>query len=497
MLSGFAALAAQANLRFEVTLNSGLSNSFPNGRLFIILSRLQQPEPRFLLGRAGRDAPCALARDVEGFSQGKTAVVDHAAFMFPFTNLLELPAREYLVQALFAGNHDLRLLDAPGNLYGDVRYLRVDPMQSDPVRLVLRHGVGPDRPPPDTAELKYLKFQSTLLSRFHQRPMFLRAGIILPRDYAHDPARRFPLWVRIGGFGTRYTAVQRLMAEDSGFRKIWMADHTPRFVLLQLDGAGPYGDPYYVNSDNNGPYGDALVQELIPEVERRFRCLGQPGTRVLSGASTGGWVSLALQVLYPDSFNGTWSSCPDPVDFRALELTDIYSETNMYLNRYGNERPSERNLKGDTVLLTRRETAAENLLGRGNTFVLSGEQWGSWNAVYSPRGEDGMPLPLWNSQTGAIDRTVAEHWKNYDLRLLLERDWKTLAPKLRGKLHIAVGEADQYFLNNAVHLLDDFLSRADPPSDAKLVYGPGKGHGWFDLSLEQMLEEMQRATERR
>jgi hypothetical protein len=202
---------------------------------------------------------------------------------------------------------------------------------------------------------------------------------------------------------------------------------------------------------------------------------------VLSGASTGGWVSLALQVFYPDFFNGTWTSCPDGVDFRAFELVDIYKDANAYVNEYGCERPSQRAVNGDIRLYMRREVGFENVLGAGNSWTMSGKDWGSWNAVYGPRGADGRPTALWDPQTGAINPALVEQWKKYDLRMVMEENWKTLGPKLQGKLHISVGDADDYFLNNAVHLLDEFLSHADPPYKGRIVYGPGKGHGWSDV----------------
>jgi S-formylglutathione hydrolase FrmB len=362
------------------------------------------------------------------------------------------------------------------------------------MNLELTHQIPAEQLPPDTEQIKFIKLQSKLLTAFHGRPFFLRASVVLPRDYERNPDQRYSLWVRIGGLDTRYTVTTRLMATNSAFRKTWLADDTPRFLLLQLDGAGPYGDPYYVNSANNGPYGDALIQELIPYVEKNFRAAGQPRTRVLSGVSTGGWVALALQVFYPDFFNGAWAACPDPVDFRALELINIYEDANACVDPLGLERPSERNARGATILTVRREVGVENLLGRGNRFTCSGQQWGAWNAVYSPRGADGLPMPIWDPQSGKIDHVVADHWKQYDLRLILQDHWKTLAPKLRGKLHIAAGEADNYFLNRAVHLLDAFLSHADPPFEGSIVYGPGKGHGWSNLSLAELLEQMQRTT---
>ncbi|HYV26455.1 MAG TPA: alpha/beta hydrolase-fold protein, partial [Candidatus Eisenbacteria bacterium] len=245
----------------------------------------------------------------------------------------------------------------------------------------------------------------------------------------------------------------------------------------------------------SGPYGDAVTQELIPHIEKQFRAIGNPHARVLSGTSTGGWVALALQIFYPDFFNGAWISCPDPVDFRALELINIYQDENAFVNEHGNERPSERNSRGDVVLTMRQEVGVENLLGTGNSYTLSGEQWGAWNATFSPRGADALPVPIWDPQTGKITPVVAEHWKKYDLRLVLEKNWKELAPKLQGKLHIASGEADQYFLNNAVHLLDEFFHEANPKSDTKIVYGPRQPHGWFNLTPAEVLREMQAAVQ--
>lgn len=486
-----------AQFQFEVVVSNSLTNTARDGRLFVALSRTNDPEPCDTLGRAGLDAPEALARDVSGFGPGASAVLDQTAFAFPLTNLSALPTGDYFAQALFSANADLRLLIAPGNLYSSPQKVHLDPAQGGAWKLKLTQQVPPEQTPADTELVKFVKIQSKRLSEFYGRPIFLRAGVVLPRDYAKEPSRRYPLWVRIGGLGSRYTGVLGQMGEKADFRKTWLADDTPRVILLQLDGAGPNGDPYYVNSANNGPFGDALIAELIPHVEAAFRTVGQPRARFLSGVSTGGWVCLALQVFYPDSFNGAWSSCPDPVDFRALELVNIYKDDNAYVNQYGNERPSERDRNGDVKLTMRREVGAENLLGRGNSYTESGEQWGDWNAVFGPRGADGRPVPIWDAQTGKINHAVAQEWKKYDLRLVLEADWKTLGPKLRGKLHIAAGEADAYFLNNAVHLLDQSLAKADPPFVGKIVYGPGKGHGWSDLGLREMLAEMQAAAEAR
>ncbi len=491
-----AASPAVARLHFEVTLPKSMATAPQEGRLFVVMSRQPRGEPRFAIGSTSKDAPPVCARDVPQFTPGTSAVLDSKAILFPIASLSDLKPDDYTVQAVFAVNKDLRSLDASGNYFSKPLKVHLDPQQADPIRLELSQQVGPEQLPADTEYVKYIKFQSALLTKFWGRPMYLRASVILPRGYADEPQRKYPLWVRIGGFATRYTLSGFLMRNGTSFRKMWLADDTPHFLALQLDGDGPFGDPYQVNSANNGPYGDAITQELIPYVERTFRGIGKPSARFTEGGSTGGWVSLALQVFYPDFFNGTWSVSPDPVDFRAYQLVNIYQDKNAYMDRKGAEIPSERETSGKTVMVMRQECQSENVRGAGDSYVDSGGQWGAWNATFGRRGPDGRPVPLWDPHTGEIDKNEAEAWKKYDLRIYLETNWKTLAPKLTGKIHIWVGDADNYFLNDAVHLLDAFLSKADPPYGGSIEYGPGKGHTWTNLSDQQMLLQMQAAYDK-
>lgn len=485
---------AAAQFSFDVT--NGLNRGAGPGRLFIVISPSQSPEPRTTLGQTGLDAPTVLAKDLTGFAAGANATLGERSFSVPDGALAGMARGEYWAQALYDHNPDLRSPRSPGNFFSVPVRLSWPPPGKPTLKMELTREIPPESLPPETDQLKFIKFESRLLSEFYGRPIFLRVGVVLPAGYGEDVARKYPLWIRIGGLNDRYTTVVSQMSPNSRFRQSWMDPKTPRLILVQLDGAGPNGDPYQINSDNNGPYGDAVVKELIPEIERRFRTMGTGRARCLSGTSTGGWVALALQIFYPDDFNGAWSFCPDPVDFRALQLVNIYEEDNAYINPYGFERPSTRTLGGDVILTMRRETEIENLLGRGNSYTHSGEQWGDWNAVFSPRGPDGQPLAIWDPKTGRIDHKVAETWKRYDLRLLLQKDWNMLQPKLNGKLHIAAGEADDYFLNNAVHLLDDFLSQQNPPMKVRIRYGERKRHGWADVSMIQLLTEMENAAKR-
>lgn len=493
LLSLFFFVPQAQPLRFEVT-----SHFAPvSGRLFVVIGRTQSPEPRTMIDEAGPAAVPVLAGDVRDLGTGATASVDRSAEIFPIRNLDDLQSGDYYIQALLHSNTDLKSLDAPGTEYSEVQRVHLDPSHGTTVRLDLTKIVPPERLPSDDEYVKYVRIQSNLLTAFHRRPIYLRAAVILPRDYGTEPNRRYPLRIHIGGYGTRFTAVRRLMAPGSEFRRMWLASDTSRMIFLQLDGDGPFGDPYQVNSDNNGPYGDAVTQELIPYVERTFRGVGQPYARMLDGQSTGGWVSLALKVFYPDYFNAAWSSCPDGVDLRGFQLINIYKDDNAYVDDRGGERPSKRDLNGNVEFTIRRECQMENVIGLGNSWTMSGQQWGAWNAVYGPRATDGRPMPIWDPKTGKIDKSVVPHWRKYDLRLILEENWKMLGPKVRGKIHISVGESDNYFLNNAVHMLDDFFKRADPPADARIAYGPGRGHCWSNLTEAQMMTEMAAAAERR
>ena len=244
------------------------------------------------------------------------------------------------------------------------------------VKLELTHALPDEALPADKDLIKYLKIPSRLLSDFHGRPMALRVGVILPRDFDRHPEQRYPIRVHIGGYGSRFTEVGNMMTPGSRFHRAWMAEDAPRMVLIHLDGAGPLGDPYQIDSANHGPYGAAITRELIPMIEKKFQGIGDGQARVVDGGSTGGWVALALQIFYPDFFNGAWAFCPDSVDFRSFQLVNIYDDENAYINRHGFERPAARDGGGDVRYTMRHECQLENVLGNRDSWSLSGGQWG-------------------------------------------------------------------------------------------------------------------------
>ena len=464
-------------LQFGVTLSPSLGSVPQQGRLFIILSKEEEYEPRYLFEMEDLDEkPVGLAKDVT-LEPGKVAHIGGEASLYPLTRLDQLPHGTWRVQALLMRNRDLLEVNAPGNFYSEVQELRVGGDSPPQISLSLDHIIEDDLPAP-SGNLRFLKIRSELLSRFHGHDMYLYAGVLLPHRYDQDKEKRYPLLVHIGGGNVNYRRVACLMHPSCpdlpGFYQHWKSDAAPEMIVLHLDNRGPYGCPYHVNSENNGPYGDAIVKELIPYVERTFRARG---TRFLEGRSTGGWAALALQIFYPEFFSGVWAGQPDPVDFRAFININAYEDQNAFFDPGGKRRPAARNGLNLPISYVNEEVARENMLGFNGTWTKSGQSWGAWNAVFAPRGPDG-PRPLWDPATGKIDRAVSERYRDKDLRFQLESRWQELGPKLQGKLHVWVGDMDTYYLNRAVKLLDLFLGSANPPYMGYIEYGAFRDHTW-------------------
>ncbi|MEX2152604.1 MAG: hypothetical protein WD825_04645 [Gemmatimonadaceae bacterium] len=516
------AQARTAPLRFAITYPAARSSTPLDGRLLLFVSSDTTGEPRFQVS----DAPGTqqvFGVDVDGWRPGETRTMDANAFGYPLRSIADLPRGTYRVQVLLNRYETFRRSDGhvvklppdkgegqqltrkPGNLYSAPRAVALDPARANVVSITLDQEIPPvdDFAKQETKYVKYVKIRSERLSRFWGRDTHLAAWVLLPWAFDEHPDARYPLMVNHGHFpssfgGWRETPPDSSLAPDFSarfnlrgynriqqehawqFYKDWTGQGFPRALLIEIQHATPfYDDSYAVNSANNGPYGDAIQYELIPEIERRFRGIGQGWARFTFGGSTGGWEAMAAQMFYPEEYNGAWVACPDPIDFRAYTVVDIYKDTNAYYTAGPFKRvarPGQRNYLGHISTTLEQTNHRELALGSKSR---SGDQWDVWESVYSPIGADGYPKPIWNKLTGTIDRSVAEYWReNYDLSYILERDWKTLGPKLRGKLRIYVGDMDNYYLNNAVYLLEEFLRNADPPADAVVDYGDRDEHCW-------------------
>jgi hypothetical protein len=496
--------------RFAVTFDPKLGTSPIDGRVYVAISTQAQGEPRFQISESESQSQQLFGVDVNGLVAGQVATFDDATLGYPARSFKDLPAGDYYVQGVLnkyttfhlSNGHTVKLpMDEgegqhwnskPGNFFSKPEKIHIDP--SAPASSILIHlteVIPPVPPVQDTDYVKHLRFQSDLLTKFYGRPTFLGAIVVLPEGWQTHPNARYPLLVNQGHFQRDYTfrttpptpdmqgfALERAQTSYQ-FYQDWSTGKLPRMLILIIQHANPYyDDSYAVNSANVGPYGDAINNELIPFTEKQFRGIGQGWARGLYGGSTGGWETLASQVFYPDNYNGAWTACPDPVDFHAYQSVNIYDDKNAYwqVGPFGRvPRPDMRSTDGMTQATNEGANRYELVLG---TNSRSGEQWNIWQAVFSPAGDDGYPKPIWDPNTGVIDKSVAEYWKQrYDLNAIMQRDWPALGPKLVGKIHVSVGTADTYFLDNAVRLLQASLEKTtNPHYTGDFDYGAGQPH---------------------
>jgi len=511
----------QSDLKFKISFQQEHYSKPQDGRLLLLLADNNEKEPRFQI-LDGPETQLAFGKDVENLKPGEWVLFNDTVFGYPIKNISSVPAGEYWVQGLFhiyetfhrADGHTVKLpMDrgegqqwnkAPGNLYSTPQKIIIDPIKSDIIEVVLDQKIPPIASPKDTKYVKHVKMKSKLLSEFWGRPIYLGACILLPEGFDDYPNVKYPLIISHGHFPQTFSdfretppdpnlepeyskrfnieGYNRLMQQKQyEFYKEWTGPNFPRWVIIQIQHANPYyDDSYAVNSENLGPYGDAITYELIPFIEENFRCIGESWSRFLYGGSTGGWEALAAQVMYPDEYNGCFAACPDPIDFRAYTLVNIYEHKNAYYvdSKFKKTpRPAARNYLGKVSATLEEVNHRELVLG---TRSRSGRQWDIWEAVYSPVGPNGYPKRIWDKLTGEIDPEVANFWReNYDLGYIMKRDWKTIGSKLKGKIHIYCGDMDNYYLNNAVYLVEEFLeSTTDPYYDGEVDYGDRAEHCW-------------------
>ncbi|HKJ02863.1 MAG TPA: hypothetical protein VJ997_10425 [Longimicrobiales bacterium] len=511
-------------IQIEVTFPESVSASALDGRLLVVLSQNPDGEPRFQV-TDGPGAQPVFGIDVDGWRPGATATLSDTVFGFPVARLGDLPAGTYRAQAVLnryetfhrADGHTVKLppdrgegqqwARKPGNLYSQVVEFTVAPTQGpDALTLVLDQEIPAvaDFAEQETEWVKYVRIRSDLLSDFWGTDMYLAAWVLLPMGWNDHPDARYPLAVFHGHFPSSFTHMRTEPPDTTTpcvysdrFRldcynhvqeqwqyqlyKDWTSPNFPRHLVVEIQHPTPYyDDSYAVNSQAQGPWGDAIMRELIPEIERRYRGIGEGWARVTYGGSTGGWEAMAAQVLYPDDFNGAYVACPDPIDFRAYTVVNLYDDKNAY---YLDDpfkrtpRPGHRDWLGHIQNTLEESNRMELALG---TKSRSGGQWDIWEATFSPVGSDGYPRRIWDKVTGEIDPEVASYWReNYDLSYILRRDWATLGPKVAGKLHIYVGDMDNYYLNDAVYLTEDFLESTEAPYYAGEVdYGDRAEHCW-------------------
>lgn len=522
LLCGASGAQAQST-SFAISFPAAQSAAPFDGRVILLLATDKSSEPRKQVSPDELlKSPYMFGVTVDGLKPGQDVVVDAKAFGWPARSLDALKPGDYVVQAVLNRYETFHRADGsvvklppdkgegqqwatkPGNLYSKPVTIHIDPAHPQQIHISLDQQIAPIAAKTDSVFIRHVMIKSQLLSKFWGRPMYIGAHILLPYGFDAHPNAHFPLMVFHGHFpedisGFRTTPPDPNLKPDysdrfhlAGYNRIqqqeayafyrkWISAGFPRFIVIEIEHANPYyDDSYAVNSANLGPYGDAINKELIPYIEKKYRGLGQGWARFTYGGSTGGWEALATQVFYPDMYNGAFAACPDPIDFHAFTVVNIYADKNAYtLNGQALtiERPAMRNYLGE-VLGTQRDSNYQELAAgdRGR----SGGQYDIWEAVFGPEGSDGYPKPLFDKVSGAIDPTVAAYWRDhFDLTHIIQRDWATLGPKLAGKIHIYVGSADTYYLNDAVYSAQTVLEGLKNPAyGGQVDYGDRAEHCW-------------------
>ncbi len=462
--------AAQARpLEFRLAFDRNVSAQPFTGRVYVMLFKQDAKELR--PGPSWIGTEPFFAKDVKDWQPDQPLVLDAKALGYPVTTD-KVPKATYSIQAVMDFNRGARSFStAEGNGYSRTLRRELDGAASGMISLRIDQ-VYKAKPFVETERVKLVDIESKLLTAFHGRPTRLRAGVVLPRSFASEPQRRYPVVYEIPGFGgTHFGAQQAAQRDATNAAGVEM-------IYVVLDPDCRLGHHVFADSANNGPCGRALIEELIPYLEAKYRGIGSGQARFVTGHSSGGWSSLWLQVTYPDSFNGVWSTSPDPIDFRDFQRIDLTKpDANMFLDARGEKRPLARR-GGKPLLFYRPFSDMEEVMGHGG-------QLASFEAVFSARGPDGRPRKLWDRTTGAIDAEVAKSWQRYDIRLILESNWKTLAPKLAGKLHVWTGGEDTFYLEGAVKLLKESLARLG--SDAVVEIHPGRDHGLRDKAIRDRI----------
>jgi hypothetical protein len=498
-----------AGPQFEISFSAAARSEPVTGMVYVAISRDDKRQP---IQETGPTGVPLFSKYVEQLAPGAAATIGGDDRGHPIASLRDIPAGEYWVQPFVnvytrfsrADGHTVWMhMDqwegqnwkrSPGNLYGEPTRIRIDPSSSTPIKLIADKKIPPVEVPADTALVKHIKIQSQVLTKWWGQPIFLGATVLLPKDYDAHPDVHYPINYEQGHFSL---SAPGGFGRGGPFDKVWLAEDTPRFIYVTLQHPSPYyDDSYGVNSENNGPFGDAIMQELIPAIETKFRVIRQPWARMLSGGSTGGWIALAHQIFYPEFYGGTFASCPDSVDFNYHQIVNIYNDPNAYFIDMGwvqMDRPSQRKPDGTIVSMMKDENHYELTVG---DHSRSGEQWDIWEATYSPVGPDGYPKRLWDKQTGVIDKSVAGQWKKFDLLNILKTNWATLGPRVANKINVYIGDMDSYYLNNAVENLNEFLTKTDTPKwTGKIVFQRRAPH-CFGVRGADLLEKMTAQVEK-
>ena len=436
--------------KFNASFTSIASNENFSGKVILYLSKEAKSPKDQMVGV--EKFPC-FSITVSNVKPNDKVVFDDNAVAYP-TKLSDIERGKYYAQVVWDKNEGGRsIAESPGNIYNDAITVDITKNTTAGFNIVCNNVVK-EKTFTETQFVKELKVSSALLSTSYKRPTTINAAVLLPKEYYDQPDRKFPVLYWVSGYGGDYH-------NYSGKTDPSLPIDTTPCIRVFLDGNCSLGHCVYANSDNNGPWGDALTQELIPQVEKTYRV---NKARLLTGHSSGGWTVLWLQTHYPKVFNACWSSSPDPVDLRSFQQVNLYEDKNIF---YGKD--SSLNAAG--TIAGRYPWITQKNMYSMEHVIYRGEQMHSFDAVFSVKNSDGSPRRLINETTGEIDAVTVEHWKNYDISLYVRSNWQQLQNDLQGKIRVSVGNQDNFLLNYAVQLFETEMKKVD--AGFVFAYYPG------------------------
>jgi hypothetical protein len=497
-------LSASADT-YTITLDPGARAEPANGRviLFFITEKGPRWDHREPLEGPFFEAPQPIASiEVKNFKPGDSVTIDSKSNDVVQSEPLAKLAGKVRVQAILDADQTERsFLEGAGNVFSEELAVELSADKDDQVALKLTKKVEPAKRA-ELPNLKWVNFRSELLSKFYGRDVFHRAGVALPAHYEDPnwPRQQWPAIYVVPGFGDREEGAEEyaLMLSTQGIEEI-----APIAVYVVLDPESPLGHHGFADSENNGPRDTALVTEFIPYLESQFRLAAKPEARLVTGHSSGGWSSLWLQLNHQDVFGGCWCRAPDPVDFQAFQMTNLYSDMNLYQNEQGEETPSYRELvslgKSAPKMSVRQECAMEAAIDPNGR---SGQQWDAWEAAFSRKdAETGMPTRMFDRKSGTLNKPAIRNWGRYDISQQVVIRWPKLGPVFLDRVRLAVGEDDSFFLNRAVELLAKMIQEQKErypetlPQNPKgyILVVPGADHSTIEGKTFQRWNQEMRA----
>jgi hypothetical protein len=531
LCGGIGSAALADGVQFRVTLPAPAGTTV-SGRLLVSVIR---PASKLAPAVDPNDSPFwddpqpMFGVDVSGLAADRPVLVgadaDHN-----FEKITELKPGAYRAAArLIAVHESSSWRSDKGNLFSETVSFTVLADKTVTVDIPLtKKTLGKEWPQGElSGGAELVEIRSSLLSDFYKRDVFLRAGVVKPA--AFNPQRKYAAVYEVPGFGgDHFGAIGIARQRSASSSRVVLGDDGvlgANSFWIVLDPESPNGHTLFADSANNGPRGRALVEELIPAIEKKYPLAAKPEARLLRGHSSGGWSTLWLSMQYPETFGATWSSSPDPVDFRRLETVDIYSQKSAYwlggnapnrdadawlrlrevpgallLSNVPDGRDNTASFRqGNRAVMTvKQEAQTEDILGPDNT---SGQQWDSWFAVWGPRNEQGHPANLFDPATGVIDHTVAEQYRKYDIANLVRTQPDKYRDVMQKHVRLVVGGADNFFLNEAVTLLKEDVDKLQARAHAGAGYikiVPGLDHSTIFQSAEvrgfagEMVEHLRR-----